>query len=178
MTRGDAHYAQPRLVVPAGTPAPFFRVQLEVRAAERSKDGRAAVVLQVDSASKGTDPEQRILAPIFNNGSRLIFEFERADVFFVSRNGEVELRSVAVNPETGQVGTQTRFRFHRRYAGLAARCEAYLAGTVDLFPVQHTAPRHPAAPVPTGTPNLGFGEERTPAGPLSRETTGAGGPQD
>ena len=99
------------------------------------------------------DPEQRIMAPIFNNHTKLVYEFERAEIVFVTAKGQVEVRDLAVDPIGGDVGTETKYKFHGRYAKLAARCSSHLSGTLDLYPQPSHAPTKRIA-VPKGKPNL------------------------
>ncbi len=117
----------------------------------------------MDTSAKVVDPEQRILAPLFNNGRPILFEFQRAEIMLMARDGRVEIRYVAVNPDSGQVGTETRHSFHRRYVKLVARAADYLNGLLDLFPPRPAMARAPV-PVPSGKANLGFGETALPRG--------------
>ena len=68
----------------------------------------------------------------------MIFEFGRGDVVFVAPTGRVEVRFVAVDRKTGEVGTRNEAAFHTRYTALAARCEEQIRGTSELFPFTPT----------------------------------------
>jgi len=153
--------AKPALTPPAGTPAPCYRAQLETAQNGDAPAKHVAIPLQVDTSAKVVDPEQRILAPLFNNGRRILFEFQRAEIMLLARDGRVEIRYVAVNPDSGQVGTETQHSFHRRYVKLVSRAADYLNGLVDLFPPRPATPRT-AVPVPKGKANLAFGEPAIP----------------
>lgn len=105
--------------------------------------------------SPGGDPEQHVLEPIYNNGRRVLFEFQKADMLFVTSDGTAELRLVAVNPLTGEVGTKTKYLFHTQFVKLMARCQSHLAGTIDLFPALDWATsRFKNVQVPAGPVNL------------------------
>lgn len=93
---------------------------------------------------------------------RIHYEFQRGEVMFVSPKGEVEVRLVAVDSETGEVGTRTIAHFHTRYLGLIARCEAELRGTGQLFPPPSRTSSKRLA-VPKGEVNLRFGKELPPS---------------
>jgi len=147
--------ARPRHAVPAGTPAPTFRAQIEWSGINPEVEPSVALVVLPEEDSRQADPEQRVLAPLFNNGRRVLFEFQRGEVVFTSRNGEVEIRLIAVDRTSGQLGTETKYRFHRRYMKLVGRCADHLNGLTNLFPPQVRS--DPASvPVPAGPVDLTF----------------------
>jgi hypothetical protein len=154
---GGVSVARPVHAVPDATPTPLYRAQLETLRAPVEERRSVCVVLAADRAAGRIDPEQAMLSPIFDDGRRMIYEFRRAHVVTVSDRGEVEVRLVAVHPVTGVVGTQTIYRFHTRYSALATRCEEYLVGTLDLFPIPERGRRAPRVDVPKGEANLSFG---------------------
>jgi hypothetical protein len=148
--------AVPAYPIPDGTPPPRYRVQIEtVRVAV---DDRQAVyvLLSAEPEAVKTDPEQVLMSPIFDDGHRMIFEFQRAQVLTVSKRGELELRFVAVHPVLGVVGTKTTCRFNTRFSALAMRCTEYLAGAVDLFPFRERPSRMSRYPIPEGEADLSF----------------------
>lgn len=133
-----------------------------------SRPQTVAVVLKPEREAKTTDPEQRIVAPIFNSPQKLIYEFTAAEIVFASTDGTVEVREVTLDPLTGHVGTRTVYSFHGKFAKLAARCAAHLQGATDLYPA--APPRRPRAivNVPAGMPNLSFDPDgdRCSVGPM------------
>lgn len=136
--------------------SPEFRARLEM-ARPATRSSVVCVVLQPELPARGIEPEQRLIAPIHSTEDRIIFEFHHAEVLFLSSGGEAELRVVAVDRRSGEVGTITRFRFHMRYAGLLARCEGHLRGAEELFPLAARG-RYRRRKLPAGVANLGFGE--------------------
>lgn len=95
---------------------------------------------------------------MYNNGRRVLFEFQNAELLIVTTEGHVELRVVAVHPMTGLVGTKTKHLFHNRFTRLVARCQSHLAGSIDLFPPQdYAAARLKDFHVPAGPANLDLG---------------------
>ncbi len=124
-------------------------------------DDRRAVYVLLSAEPEATqmDPEQILMSPIFDDGHRTIFEFQRAHVPSVNQRGDVEMRLVAVHPLMGVVGTQTVYRFNTRLSALAMRCMEHLAGTVDLFPFRERPTRTSRFPIPEGEADLSFGSE-------------------
>ena len=150
--------------VPPGVPDPLFRAQLELTKAE---DGGKIVAVVLPDGSAGGDPEQHVLAPIYNNGRRVLFEFQKADILVVTSDGLAELRLVAVNPLTGEVGTKTKYLFHTQFVKLMTRCQSHLAGAIDLFPaLDRATSRFKNISVPAGPANFaprpadGFGDAK------------------
>lgn len=97
-----------------------------------------------------------LLSPIFDDGHRLIFEFQRAHILSVNRRDDLETRLVAVHPALGIVGTKTVHRFNTRWSALATRCGEHLAGGVDLFPARERPTRTSRIQIPVGEANLTF----------------------
>lgn len=151
--RDSRHLALPQWTPPPTMPSPLFRFHLEIERHERQERKSVVLVLQRAKDADVDDPEQRIMAPIFNSDARLVYEFERAEVVFVTAKGLVEVRELAIDPTAGDVGTHTKYTFHGRYAKLAARCSSHLGGTLDLYPPPLPAPSR-KIPVPKGKPNL------------------------
>lgn len=152
--------AKPIHVPSDSAPKPVYKAQLEL--AKSDDAGKVvALVLPPDVATE-SDPEQHVIAPIYNNGRRILFEFQRADVLIVKADGTVELRLVAVHPGTGLVGTKTKYLFHHRLAKLAARCQSHLTGSIDLFPAQDRAATVTNFTVPAGPANLDWGRASAP----------------
>lgn len=150
------------IYVPASGPEPQFRAQLELTKAE---DGGKIVAVVLPDGSPSGDPEQHVLAPIYNNGRRVLFEFQKADILVVTSDGLAELRLVAVNPLTGEVGTKTKYLFHTQFVKLMTRCQSHLAGSIDMFPALDRATsrfrnvRVPAGPVNLDPrPTIGFSD--------------------
>lgn len=160
-SRSGRSVAVPDLDVPEGAPAPMFKAQLEVARATVEERQIVCIVLPAESGSSSGDPEQHILAPIFDDGRMMIYEFRRAFVFSVTRRREIELRLVAVHGLNGTVGTKTVYRFHARYMSLAQRCSEYLAGAIDLFPAPPRYMRPVLRQIPEGEANLAFEPGRT-----------------
>lgn len=104
VTDDRASVAKPVHVAPEGAPRPVFKAQLELLKAEDG--GKIVTVVLSSDAAPTADPEQRVLTPMYNNGRRLIFEFQRAEILIVTIEGHVELRLVAIHPVTGVVGTR------------------------------------------------------------------------
>jgi hypothetical protein len=104
-------------------------------------------------ASHGRDA-LRMMTPLHTNED--IFEFQRAEVLCISPGGEVLSRLVAVHRRTGQVGTETLAQFHTRYLRITNRCEKYMMGQLDLYPLDPSRLRPEARPMPDGPPDLGF----------------------
>ena len=148
--------AAPEYPVPEGTPAPRYRAQFETL--RLPIDGRRIVyvVLSAEPDASRMDPEHTLLSPIFDDGYRLIFEFQRAHILSVNRLGAIETRLVAVHPVFGVVGTKTIHRFNTRLSALAARCTEHLVGAVDLFPRRERPPRACRIQIPVGEANLTF----------------------
>lgn len=148
-----ASVAKPIHAVPEGAPRPIFKAQFELVTAEDG--GKVVASVMASDAAQTADPEQRVLAPIYNNGRRILFEFQRAEILIVTAEGRVELRLVVIHPVTGAVGTTTRYLFHASLAKLVARCQGHLAGSIDLFPPQdHATARLKDFHVPNGPANL------------------------
>lgn len=161
---GGRSLARPIYAVPSDVPMTTYRFQLKVeRSGHPPRD--VIVPLQPRSDTRTHDPEQRVLAPIYNAPHRLVFEFERAEVFHLTQSGDLEVRLVAVDRQDGAVGTRTLYRFHSGYAALAARCSAHLSGSVDLFPPPTAPPPRKTAPVPQGEANLLFGSRTDKTAP-------------
>lgn len=158
-TSGDITSARPIHVPPPGTPPPQFRVQIEVDRSQAPGHGEVAAVVYPEDARGPADPEQRLVAPLYNNGRKLIFEFQRAEVIHATRSGDIHMRLVAVEPATGRVGTVDGFSVNSRVVPLLARCLAHLEGTPDMFPAQGRGERTPQ-PVPAGVADLTFGSTR------------------
>jgi hypothetical protein len=156
VTDDRASLAKPVHVAPEGAPRPVFKAQLELLKAEDG--GKIVTVVLSSEGAQTADPEQRVLTPMYNNGRRLVFEFQRAEILVVTVEGLVELRQVAIHPVTGAVGTTTKYPFHASFAKLVARCQSHLAGSIDLFPAQdHAAARVNDFHVPSGPANLDLG---------------------
>jgi hypothetical protein len=157
------HLARPIHPIPDGSGTPLFRFQL-IHRRSKGTPSEIAVPLQPGADSKTKDPEQRILAPIYNSAEKLVFEFERAEIFHLDESGHVELRFVGVHRLSGAVGTRTMYRFHSGYAALAARCSGSLSGATELFPAPEPHERvSKVPPVPEGEANLAFGVGRATA---------------
>lgn len=151
LVAGDTVTKARPIHVPAGGPEPMFRAQLELMKAE---DGGKIMAVVLPDGSSG-DPEQHVLAPIYNNGRRVLFEFQKADVLVVTHDGLAELRLIAVHPLTGEVGTKTKYLFHTQFAKLVARCQSHLAGAIDLFPaLDQATSKYRSVRVPAGPANL------------------------
>jgi hypothetical protein len=88
----------------------------------------------------------------------LIFEFKRADVFHVSQ-GPIQIRFAAIDPVSGEVGTENIPFDHRLYLRLAQRCHAELSGGTPIFSVPATR----TSSVPSNEACFSFGVS-TPAG--------------
>ncbi len=114
------------------------------------------VVLSAETQPARMDPEPIVLSPIFDDGHRMIFEFQRAQIVSVTRRGDLEPRLVAVHPVLGVVGTQTLHRFNTRFCALAMRCMEHLTGAVDLFPPRPQARQTRRIDIPAGAANLTF----------------------
>ena len=164
VTDGDATTAVPRHRPPAGTPGPVFRIQVESERLPSSENGSMVAIIEPLEKRAPADPEQRLAAPFFNNGQKIIFEFQRGEVLHVTRAGGIEMRFVAIEAETSRVGTIERFHLQANYLPLLARCVAHLEGTAEMFPVQARVPR-PSVPVPAGPANLNFGRQGPAAAP-------------
>lgn len=80
--------ATPEYAIPAGTPAPKYRLQFETTRLPPDDRRRVRVVLSAEPNDAKTDPKQALLSPIFDDGNRMIFEFRRADILTVARRGE------------------------------------------------------------------------------------------
>jgi len=148
--------AAPEYPAPEGTPSPRYRAQFETVRLPVDERRIVYVVLSAEPEAATMDPEQILLSPIFDDGHRLIFEFQRAHIMSVRRRGDLEARLVAVHPVLGTVGTKTLYRFNTRLSALAARCTEHLAGAVDLFPPRERATRTCRIQVPVGEANLTF----------------------
>ncbi len=155
-TSAGLSVARPSVPVPDGVPAPLFRAQFDAQRMPLGRRRAVSLVLSGEKGRKGSDPEASVLVPIFDDGSRLIFEFRRAYILTVTEAGDAEVRLVAVHPVSGVVGTRTVCWFQTRYSPLAARCEEYLAGLVDLFPPREHRVREYRVGVPEGEANLDF----------------------
>jgi hypothetical protein len=155
----DRWFAHPVEQVGAGAPRPVYRARLEVSRTRMKAAGFAAVLQPADRAPS-VDAEQRLLAPIINSPQRTVFEFQRAEVLFLSPAGDVELRMVAVDLASGETGTETLGRFHTRYLSLLQRCDAHVAGLIDLFPATGRRERYRRVRIPRGGADLGFGDGR------------------
>lgn len=148
--------AAPAYPAPEGTPSPRYRAQFETIRLPVDARRVVYVVLSAEPEAATMDPEQILLSPIFDDGHRLIFEFQRAHVLSVNRRGDLEARLVAVHPVLGTLGTKTLYRFNTRLSALAARCTEHLAGAVDLFPPRERPPRTCRIQIPVGEANLTF----------------------
>ena len=148
--------AGPDYPVPEGTPAPRYRAQFETVRIAVEERRIVHVVLSAEPDAARMDPEQILLSPIFDDGHRLIFEFQRAHILSVNRRGDLETRLVAVHPALGIVGTKTGHRFNTRWSALAIRCVEHLAGAVDLFPPRERPTRTCRTQIPVGEANLSF----------------------
>lgn len=155
--------AVPELAVPAGTPNPRFRLQFETMRVSTDERRVVCVVLSAERNDWKADPEQTLLSPIFDDGHRMIFEFQRAHILKADRRGELETRFVAIDPVRGIVGTKTVHRFDTRLVRLAARCVEHLSGSIDLFPMREPMPTHHER-VPEGEANIHFAS-RTKSNP-------------
>ncbi len=140
------------LHIPTSGLEPQFRAQLELTKAE---DGGKIVAVVLPDGSPSGDPEQHVLAPIYNNGRRVLFEFQKADILVVTSDGLAELRVVVVNPPTGEIGTKTKYLFHTQFVKLMMRCPSHLAGSIDMFPaLDRATSRFRNVRVPAGPVNL------------------------
>jgi hypothetical protein len=148
--------AKPAFAVPPETPLGIFHVQFEVRRVPAEVRQKVAIVMGAGRPAERMDPEQQVLAPIYDDRARMIYEFTRAYILIVGRGGEVELRLVAIHPRTGVLGTTTVYRSHVRYAPLMLRCQEYLAGTIELFPepVRQERPLKFRELIPSGVADL------------------------
>lgn len=161
--------ASPDHQVPEGTPAPRFKAQFETLRMPVDERRVVHIVLSADSAVWKSDPEQILLSPIFDDGHRLLFEFQRAYILIVRKNGELETRLVVVHPVLGVIGTQTIYRFNTRLSGLANRCAEYLAGAVELFPIRDRPVRPSDRRLPPGEANLNFADPDRPSRRLTTD---------
>lgn len=163
--------AAPRYSVPDGTGAPRYRAHIEMTRTPAGERRVVHLVLSAEPNARRMDPEQILLSPIFDDGSRLIFEFQQAYIFSVSRRGDVETRFVAVHPVLGTVGTRTIHRFSTRFSALATRCVEHLAGAIELFPQRErrTMPRHGRIPLGEADLSFGSGNPRSCKGPAIAE---------
>jgi hypothetical protein len=134
ITERPRSFARARYAVPHGTPPPEYRGHISLIREDIATSGMA-VVLQPPARSAPADPEHRLLAPIFKDHQRLIFEFYNAEVLFVSPEGQAELRQVTVQRQSGEVTTRNLGSFNTRYTTLVARCEAQIAGAAEMFPM-------------------------------------------
>ena len=157
--------ATPEYPIPEGTPPPRYRAQVEMVRAAVDDRRVVHVVLSAEPETSKIDPERLLLSPIFDDGHRMIFEFQRGQVFSVTRRGDVETRLVAVHPALGFVGTKTIHRFNTRLCGLALRCTEHLAGAIDLFPPREHPARMYRVRIPEGEANLAFDCGTRPFGP-------------
>jgi len=152
--------ATPEHAIPAGTPAPKYRLQFETTRLPPDDRRKVCVVLSAEPTDSKTDPEQALLSPIFDDGNRMIFEFRRAYILTVARRGDLETRLVAIDPLRGIVGTKTVHRFDTRLLALSARCVEHLAGDIDLFPMRDKAYVTGNSRIPEGEANLSFDANR------------------
>ena len=148
--------ARSQYPIPEGTPSARYRAQFESARVSVEQRRIVHVVLSAEPDVWRMDPEQIVLSPIFDDGHRLIFEFQRAHILSVTRRGDLETRLVAVHPTLGVVGTKTVHRFNTRLSALANRCVEHLAGAVDLFPAREQSGRTYRVHVPAGEANLSF----------------------
>ena len=148
--------AAPNYAVPEGTAPPRYRVQVETVRLAVDERRVVYVVLSAEPDASRMDPEQILLSPIFDDGHRLIFEFQRAHILSLNRRGDLETRLVAVHPALGIVGTKTVHRFNTRWSALATRCGEHLAGAIDLFPARERPTRISRIQIPMGKANLTF----------------------
>ena len=148
--------AAPDYPVPEGTVPPRYRLQVETVRLAVDERRVVYVVLSAEPDASRMDPEQNLLSPIFDDGHRMIFEFQRAHILSVNRRGDLETRLVAVHPALGIVGTKTVHRFNTRLSALAIRCVEHLAGAVDLFPLIERPTRMCRIQIPVGAANLTF----------------------
>jgi len=148
--------ATPEYSIPAGTPAPKYRLQFETIRPPDEDRRSLCVLLSAEPNDWKTDPEQTLLSPIFDDGNRIIFEFRRAYILRVTRRGDLETRLVAVDPLRGVVGTKTIHRFDTRLISLVTRCTEHLAGAIDLFPMRDRAGATRDVRIPEGEANLSF----------------------
>lgn len=155
-TEESRSFARPKQIVPDGLPAPSFAVRFTVFRRDVATNG-VGIVVQPDDRKTDLDPEQRLMAPRYTGEQRIYYEFQRGEVVFVSPKGEVEVRLIAIDSETGEIGTRTIAHFHTRYAGLVARCDAEIRGTGQLFPPPSRTSRKRFL-VPKGEVNLRFGK--------------------
>lgn len=148
--------AVPAYPIPDGTPSPRYRVQVETMRVAVDDRRAVLVLLSAEPEAEKMDPEQILLSPIFDDGHRMIFEFQRARIVVVNRRGDLEMRLVAVHPVLGIIGTKTIYRFNTRLSALAMRCMEYLAGAVELFPVREPPRRMFRISIPEGEADLSF----------------------
>jgi hypothetical protein len=154
--------AVPEHAVPEETPPPRFKGQFEVARAAVEQRQSVHVILAAERDASKLDPEQVVLSPIFNDGRRIVFEFQRAYIMTVERTGQLETRYVAVHPVSGLVGTRTIHRFNTRWLGIANRSVEHLVGVLDLFPLlEPRLLRWQRIDVPRGEAALEFSPRRT-----------------
>lgn len=142
--------------VPEGTPSPRYRAQVETVRVAVDERRVVHVVLSAEPDASRMDPEQLLLSPIFDDGHRILFEFQRAQILSVNHRGDVETRLIVVHPVLGIVGTKTIYRFNTRLTPLATRCVEHLAGALDLFPARERPMRLFRTQIPEGEANLAF----------------------
>jgi hypothetical protein len=149
-------FARPHVPTGSEVGRPTFRLRIEVpRGRQAQRDG-IAIPLQPSTQTRVVDPEQRVLAPIFVSPEKVLFEFQRADVLFVGADGRSELRFAAIDVFSGEVGTQTLWRFDTKFVSLITRCEQHVGGLTDIFPQGVAEPVPPRKPVPRGGAHLTF----------------------
>jgi hypothetical protein len=149
-------FAAPEYHVPEGTPSPMYRAQVELVRLPVDDRHVVYVVLSAEPQASRMDPEQVVLSPIFDDGHRMIFEFQRAQILSVTRRGDLETRLIAVHPVLGVVGTQTLHRFNTRFCAIATRCMEHIGGAVDLFPQRPQTQHARRMDIPVGEANLTF----------------------
>lgn len=150
-------YAQPSVPVGSEAGHPTYRLRIDLERGPGVSKAGVAIPLQPEADTQAPDPEQRVLAPIFVSAERVLFEFQRADVLFVAPNGVTELRHIAVDLRTGEVGARTLWQFDAKFMSLIARSEQHIGGLTDMFPVHRPrTQRRPEHAVPRGGAKLGF----------------------
>ena len=159
--RPHGTFAVPVFLPPDGVEAPSFRLQLTVPRIILTNPRRTAVVLQATNGVRPADPEQRLLRPLFHDDVRMTFEFILGDVLSVCSDGSVDLRHAAIDPRTGQVGTE-RVDVGRAFSSLIDRLNGELTARSPLF----DAGQRQRPPIPEGIPDLYIGTRPATRGTL------------
>ena len=150
--RPHGTFAVPVYLPPDGVEAPLFRLQLTVPRIILTNPRRTAVVLQSRNAVRPVDPEQRLLRPLFHDDVRMTFEFIVGDVLSVCSDGSVDLRHAAIDPRTGQLGTEP-VDVDAVFRPLIARLNGEITARAPLF----DGGKRQRPPIPGGIPDLWIG---------------------